>query len=88
MDKEKLMWLIWDYSSACQNLGYHVGMAEDDPIYIATCKKAEDARIKLVNFIDSDFQDTASETEIKTESVKSPEIDFCWKCGTALGIGG
>ncbi len=51
MDKEKLGRLIWEYAIACQDLGYHSGMEEDDPIYIKAAKTAEDARIKLVDFI-------------------------------------
>lgn len=51
VDKEKLMWLICLYANARQSLGYHSGMEEDDPIYIKAAKTAEDARVKLVDFI-------------------------------------
>lgn len=85
MDKEKLKFLIWDYGFACQDLGYHTGMEEDDPIYIKVCDKAENARGRLVDFIDSASQTSNATDTIKPCSncgaIKIMNINYCAGCG-------
>jgi len=40
-------------------------------------------KVRTQNFF---FSDTATTEKVSTESVTQPKIDFCYACGTALGV--